>query len=445
MKIGRLSPSKVKRIRLCEARAVAMASPDQEYADEVKMEATLAGTLAHAAAKHWYRPNPEWVKAINAIADPVARGQAAWQQMCAGTPKHPITDPDVAFKNAIVEVAGDQELPREAASVLDARSCFEQILNYYPREKMNVLFAERQYKGTLNQGPAAGLPMNLIIDLGVDRGGGRLGLIDFKTGYIQIDEADMWSDDQVLMNLIAVHYDPMLTSYRSKDFQFFWVRGPYASELVAPTAEQLSDYECWLAMEFQRLRDLDPDKARETPNRFCSSCSRRLTKCVAYRSHIAEAFGQVQGLTPEELAKLTVGDVMARIEMLGQHLKIIDKAESTLKQHLIGEMEQHQLAVLETQTGEGENLQHYRAKIRRNKIRSFETQAVIDQANRCQIGLSAVLSPRPKNQVLEAFQGQTQALAALNSSMRETTTNPWLEVNAIKPPKPPKPAKKGKK
>src|SRR5438046_14008 len=148
MEVGNLSPSKLETSRLCEARLAGRLNQlgEAEW-DEEHGEAASTGTLAHAAAKHWYRPCPRWI---------------------------------------------------------------ERMRTRDNRNQLNIVFAERRYKGKL----ANNVPVHLIVDLGIDRGNGRLELVDYKTGWISISTDDMYSKDQVLMNMLAVsRYDDSLSYF----------------------------------------------------------------------------------------------------------------------------------------------------------------------------------------------------------------------------------------
>lgn len=412
MQIGSLSPSKLKRIRLCPARALAP-QIDEDYADEDKAEGTLAGTLAHNAAKHWYRPSPEWVAAVKAVADPTEREAAIRSREWGGFKKHPIESIDQAFTIALAEVAGDQELPREAFSVVDARTLFEQIVMFYRRDLLNVVFAERRYKGNLSNG----VPVHLIIDLAIDRGG-RLEIIDFKTGRIKIEDDEMWNDDQVLMNLLAVTRDPVMNRFPNKSFQFFWVRDGHTSDSISLTGNQLADYEYWLIWQYQHLRDLKPEEAVESTNRFCTSCTRKL-KCTKYRVMVAEAMGHLEEPAKLDLNGLDNNEVLERIEKVKLQTKVLEEYDKCLKDlihHRIDQSAQTEIV--------GKRL---KARKRQMKFSDPDTNTVIQLCAQYGKPLADLLSPR-KKAVEVAFEGNQEAMGQLAATTRKGMGAKWVEV-----------------
>ncbi len=420
--LGNLSPSKLKKIRLCEARAIAPLV-DDDWTDDEKSEGTLAGTLAHNAAKHWYRPNPKWTEAVRAITDPAEKARAMQTREFNGIPKHAIATTAEAFLLSLAEVAGDKELPREAASVMEAQLLFEAIVNFYRRDLLNILFVERRYKGKLSNG----VPVHLIIDMAIDKGNGLLDIVDFKTGFIKIDDEEMWSDDQVLLNLLAVSRDKALDRFTTKSFQFFWVRDAHASTPASLTADQLSTYEYWLMLEYQRMHDLKPAEAKEQVNRFCPSCSRRF-KCNKYREMISEALGTFAAPNEVDLNAMDNNMVMEHVERIKLQTKQMEEFDSRLK------------AVMEyrlTQAGAGvKEIAGQRLKFRRRTMRRDvpDTATVIVLAQQFGKPLHELVSPRTKN-VEAAFQGNPHAQSQLVATMRKGMSVPWIEVCPITEPK----------
>jgi hypothetical protein len=161
MEMTALSPTKLETARLCLARLKAKYSDYNDYNEE-QGEPAKVGTLAHAAAKIWYRGS--------ATRDDKTVVNAA--------------TPDIAFYEGMVECAQakdfkgnpNSQLPGDPSGIDEARTMFNAIVGHYPKENLKVLYAERKYKGTL----ANGVPVSLIIDLIVDRGNGVCEVIDFK-------------------------------------------------------------------------------------------------------------------------------------------------------------------------------------------------------------------------------------------------------------------------
>src|ERR1017187_6266066 len=85
MELGNLSPSKLETSRLCEARLAGRLNQlgEAEW-DEEHGEAASTGTLAHAAAKHWYRPCPRWIERMRTGETPdILAKQAEEVRRCA--------------------------------------------------------------------------------------------------------------------------------------------------------------------------------------------------------------------------------------------------------------------------------------------------------------------------------------------------------------------------
>lgn len=414
MDIGNISPSKLKRYQLCEARAVAP-KIDDDYEEEAKHEGTLAGTLAHAAAKYWYRPNPEWAKLVAAQPTAEHRLKAMQSRTLQGVEKHLIKDPAEAFQMALKEVAGDGELPREARSVLEAHILFEKIINFYKRDQICVVFAERAYKGNLS---GTGVPVHLIIDIALDRGNGTLEIIDFKTGYLKIDNDEMWSDHQVLMNLLAISEDKFFHMYPVKAFRLHWVRDEYASNQVVLTPDQLSDYSYYLIWEYQRLLDLKPEEATESINRFCSSCGRRL-QCKKYRQLISEAMGKFEPLSVDEMKQLDDNTLLETVERIKQQYDTLEDFIKVLKAEVGQRIKQQQVTELL-----GERL---KARFRGRSNNSFDTGTVLALAQ--QYGKDPATLVDPRQKVVEAaFQGIPDAEAQLQATLRKGFSIPWVEI-----------------
>src|SRR5690606_470873 len=116
MRLNSLSPSKLKAARLCEARLHAKLAGEIE--DE-SGEGARVGTLAHTAAKHWYRP-------ISFVQDPVLANKYRGVSACQ--------TPDEAFKLAMAELANkkhpktgepEPELPGTPSGIQEAKDMFD--------------------------------------------------------------------------------------------------------------------------------------------------------------------------------------------------------------------------------------------------------------------------------------------------------------------------------
>jgi hypothetical protein len=417
MHIRNLSPSMLKKIELCEARA--QGQQEDDYDEESKHEGTLAGIVAHAAAKYWYRPDPAWEQAVLSYANPRDRVMARQQRVLNGILKHPIVDRDVAFKMGIAEAGKDGELPADAASIQDARSLFETITEFYNRDMLNVVFSERRIKGPVQP---VGVPVHLIIDLAVDNGG-VLDIIDYKTGFIPIDQEEMPSDHQVLMNLVAMEHIDEYAAYPQKTFTFFWARQKRPSSAVTITREQSTDYLYWLKFEYDRVRNLSPETAREQVNRFCESCGRK-RKCGAYARVVADAFGSTETFTPEQMAGITPQDLMQQNERLSQQIKLLEANHGFLKEMLMARIKQDDPS---NKVLKGDSLQ---ATLVQSQIQSVDTATVIAQAMRCRIPVHTLVKANGKDKVLQAFQGNPEARAQIEATMITHRTSPWVRVSA---------------
>ncbi|MCL2639826.1 MAG: PD-(D/E)XK nuclease family protein [Phycisphaerales bacterium] len=469
MNVGNMSPSKLEATRLCEMRLAGRLNQiegEGEWEEE-KGEGAASGTLAHAAAKHWYRPCPRWQERVRNGENPDVLAQqarvlidACYAQhplpnsdqdrakqlellraamdlleeriMQEGLLKHPYTNPSYCFRLAIAECAKSQsipgkienELPREAANVADARELFEKIIHHYNRDNLNIVFAERRYKGKIGNG----VPVHLIIDLAIDRGNGRLEITDYKTGWIALTTEEMYGKDQILTNLLAVsRYDQSLSFYPYKSFSYFWVRQNYETGPVSIPPERLTDYEHYLAVTYQHLLDLDPSgktgpKPTESVNRFCQSCGRRTT-CTKYREHVSEAMGLEGILSPEQFEAMGDEEVMAAREKISSQLKILENHKSAIDGFLKGKM--GRLGQKELVAGE------LKCVLQQNARSDFDTATVLAL---CQVnGIDpATVASVGKKEVLGAFGSNAQAMNTLNMTMRRWATAPFVTVRANK-------------
>lgn len=463
MDIGFLSPSKLEQARLCEARLAGRLNQlgEAEW-DEEHGEGALMGTLAHAAAKHWYRPCEAWIKRVRCGEDPEVLAKQA-QQMIAGVVaqfppaegedengkakrlqllrdaqdqvedqiliqgllKHPLTNPNHAFRLAIEECAKARfgnELPKDAASVQEARDLFDQIIAHYNRDNLNVVFAERRYKGYI----ANGVPVHLIIDLGIDRGNGRLEIVDYKTGWITISTEDMYSKDQVLMNLLAAtRYDDTLSYYPYKSFTYYWVRPGFETGPVNFTADRLADYEHYLAVQYQHMLNIGGDnatlKAKESINGFCNSCPRK-NQCAAFQRHVGEAMQLARAATTEELDKFDDENAMHQYLRYGSQIKILEASKKALADILkgrVGKTEKREIIG-----------QKARAKMRQDRMDGYDPASVIRLAPLCGVDLASIAS-FGKEKVEKAFGSNTEAMRQLQITMRRGSKAPFVDVREI--------------
>ena len=464
MDISSLSPSKLETSRLCEARLAGRLNQlgEAEW-DEEHGEAASTGTLAHAAAKHWYRPCPRWIErmrtgenpdilakqaeevrhcaketVVPAAPEATAAQKAAWEEQVReavnhadeqifeqGLLKHPYSNPGHCFRKAIDEVSRSEvvpgkvenELPRDAASVSEARDLFETITNHYNRNQLNIVFAERRYKGKL----ANNVPVHLIIDLGIDRGNGRLELVDYKTGWISISTDDMYSKDQVLMNMLAVsRYDDSLSYFPHKSFSYFWVRQGFETGPVSFTAERLIDYEHYLAVMYQHL--LNVKNPKESINRFCGSCPRRLGACAKYREHVGEAMGLFSPVAAEEMKVLDTEQLMERYDRLNGQMKILETSKKN-----IGEVIKSKLEVLPNRQFVGEK---HKATIRQNKANDYDPATVLSLCVINGVDAAGVVDVS-KKRVEATFGNIPDAMRVLQGTMRRSATKPWVDVRAL--------------
>lgn len=408
MDITHISPSRFKQIRLCPARA--MSKHLGAHEEEERGEMTLGGVLAHAAAKHWYRPNPQW--------EQLAGGDPNAPRIINGIDKHPGKLPDDAFRAAIAEVAGDRELPREASSVTEAKRLFQTIIRKYDRDRINVVGAERRYKGLVGkQYPTS---VHLIIDLLLDMGNNQLQVVDFKTGFVRIPDAELPGDDQVLMNLMALDSDTSLARFPYKSFEMFWVQSGERSESISLSPSQLLDYEHWMMWQFDAITKLTPETAVETPNRYCWTCGRR-NECVKYAEMVAEAMNQEGQPSPEQIGAMTDDQILERIEKIKMQTKILGIYDKALDN-----------VVLARIAANGGKIEGTRllGRIRRQTRSQYDTATVLDLAMRYGVPPGDVLSPRVKA-VETVFQAHPEAAVTLEAIKNPSSTAEWVEVTAI--------------
>ena len=456
MEIGALSPTKVEQAMLCESRLAGRLNQleGEDAWDEEFGESAATGTLAHCAAKLWYRPNAAWLKRVKAGEDPAklaAQAQAIRQKIADQRPpaadetdeqkaereadirramdateesiiapqgllKHPFTNPSHVFRKAIDDCAqgpfGNQ-LPHEADSVGDARSLFETIIAHYNRDNVNVVFAERRYKGKI----ANGVPIHTILDLAIDRGEGRLEVVDYKTGWITCTTEEMYGKHQVLMNLLAVaRYDESLSRYRSFSFSYFWVQPGFETGPVSFSIERLIDYEHFLATFFAYARNLK--EPRESTNRFCISCGRRFS-CRAFRALLGEAMGHLKVLSEDDARKLTDDEVMVQHDRLGAQIKLLEGSKKTLSGYLMRKM---QAADQKQLRGEA-----FKATIRQNRMDNYDPATVLSMCAVHRIDPAQVVSVT-KKKVEEFFGSNTDAMRTMAMTMRRGATAPFLDI-----------------
>ena len=463
MIIGNLSPSKLEAVRLCEARLAGRLNQlgEGEWEEEHGEPAAVGG-LAHGAAKHWYRPCPQWITRVRAGESPealAAQADTLRKQAVASIPqvplddvgataeykekvqaavnaadeqiftegllKHPYSDPGYCFRKAIDDgsrseaIPGkvENELPREAGGVSESRDMFESIIHHYIRDNLNIVFGERRYKGTL----ANGVKVHLIIDLGIDRGGGRLEIVDYKTGYITCTTDEMYSKDQVLMNMLAVErYDSSLGFYPHKSFTYLWVRQGFETGPVSFTRERLTDYEHYLAVMYQHLLNLkDPS---ESINRFCGSCPRRLGACGRYRIHVAEAMGLLRSVTAEEIGDIDMESLCARHDTLNGQIKILEESKKNISGIVKGRLE---VDPKKQWVGEA-----YKATVRQNKSDGYDTATVLSLCTINGVDASSVVSVG-KKKVEETFGNNPQAMQMLSVTMRRGATSAFVDVRKL--------------
>jgi hypothetical protein len=397
MEVSALSPSKLERLRLCEARVESQLH-DEGYEEE-KGEPALIGTLAHECAKLWYRKGVD----------------GSWLYAELGD----------AFRAAMNECTNRQgrgsELPREASSIQAARTLAEQIATHYKRDGLNIIFAERRYKGNLSNA----VPVHLIIDLGVDRGvdshGNRtLEIIDYKTGFIACTTEDMYDKDQVLMNLLAVSLDPeYATKFTSFHFTYFWVKLGYETGPISFDGERLKDYEHWLGLEYKRIKEIK--EPTESLNRFCASCGRR-NDCKKYREWMTEALAEPKLLTLEEMSVLDDEVLMVQHQKLKGQMDKLEKLRDGLGDHL-----NSQLTVRQTDEITGKN---YKAVRRSSQHDSYSVQTVLALCQAHHRDPASVLSVKKKG-AEEMFASNPEAMQQLTLTMKKGRTAPSLQVVQI--------------
>ena len=398
MEIRYLSPTKVKQYRTCPARLM---SRIEDNVFEESGEPARMGTLAHEAAELWFDP----------------------EHRRAGLSP----DPSVCFQHAMKRCREDKRkgLPRDAANIANAKRLFEAILAHYNRDVLNVVFAERTYKGALGNG----VPVHLRVDMGVDGGGGKLRLIDYKTGFITLSDEEMLGEDQVLMNLLATHRDPTLQQWPIKSFEYFWTRHNYPSEEIIRSPQDLADYEYELSELYQEALNMtDPP---ERVNAFCGSCHRR-TKCRAYREMLGEALGRSQALTDEEAEALSEDDLLSHHEKLKGQIKILESSLDTVKSVVQARMTAQRSEKFETD--------HFRASLVRRSTSSFDPQVLLKLTHAHGIAITDLFKPESKKRIEDRLADKTGAMRELEATMIRRKNNPYVNVSAIKK----KTTKKGK-
>ena len=466
MEIGFLSPSKLEAARLCEARLAGRLNQlGEEEWNEEHGEGAAMGTLAHEGAKHWYRPCESWLKRVRSGEDPEklaaearkmldgvyaqfppvegedekaketrlallreAQDQLEDQFLVLGLLKHPVTNPNHAFRMAIDACAQGRfgnELPKDAASVQESRGLFDEIIAHYNRDNLNIVFAERRYKGTIGNG----VPIHLIVDLGVDRGNGRLEIVDYKTGWITISTEDMYSKDQVLMNLLAAtRYDETLSYYPHKSFTYYWVRPGFETGPISFTADRLADYEHYLAVQYQHMLNINVAQEvagaklpHESINGFCNSCPRK-NQCGTFQRHVGEAMMLARAATPEELEAFVDEDAMLQYLRYGSQIKILEASKKALALILKGRVEKTEKREIIGQKA--------KARIRQDRMDTPDPSVIIQLAQTMGIDL-ATLANFTKDRIEKAFGQNVEATRRIQMTMRRGSKAPFVSVLEI--------------
>jgi phosphoglycolate phosphatase-like HAD superfamily hydrolase len=455
MQLTTLSPTKLEQSRLCRARLKAKYTNDSDY-EEDQGDFAKRGTLAHEAAKVHYRGGYCVDATGKIVAGTPGENGLTWVES---------KSVDQAFKAALDLCAASKnydgtpnsQVPDDPSGVEEARTLFEQIAAFYPRETVKVVFVERKYKGTLHNG----VPVSLIIDLGLDVGGGVLEIIDYKTGFITISDEEMADKDQVLMNLLATRYDPELAAFSTHQFRYFWVRDGYQSKPFSMDWSRLTDYERWLAHEWQDiLNDNDP---KETINRFCYSCGRR-KECKKFAEWLGEAYGglkipteaelhslisSLHGLQgpqfvtvlaqklmeqygtirewkPEDAVALTMDHVMERADRLGTQIKLLEKNEKVLKDKLKADIEKQNAKGIEGET--------WKCTKVGGSASTPDPEIVLAACQQYGIKPSKVVSIS-KEKVESTFAQHAEAIKHINNTAHRFPRSAWIKITKLSPKK----------
>lgn len=419
---------------------------DEDFEEE-SGEAAKVGTLVHQAAQVWFRPDETWLNEMVAVqkrvADSIAelppdQQDAAWQRMVAeatqalaekGVVKHPRSPKlegeddgaymsrlmDECFQRAIGELDGG-DLPSDPNTIVEeARSLFGTIVSFYNRDVLNIVFAERRYKGDLPNK----VPVHLIIDLAIDRGNGVLEIVDFKTGWVSMQTEDMYHEDQPLLNLLAIHLDPQLNAYKTKRFTYLWVRTGHETGPIELSEQRLTDYEYWLSLKWEYLKGLkDP---RETVNPFCSSCGNRW-KCKEFAKGFSEAMGALKPLTEEELKSKSLEDIMLQLLKIKGQEKLLDGYKKRLSEIIELTMEKHGVKVMEGK--------RVKARLNQMHYEKFRVEDVLALSKSKEIDPASMLTVN-KGKVESIFSGDPVSLNHLHRNAFHSYSTPSVQVSEV--------------
>jgi RecB family exonuclease len=408
MKHPALSPTRLEMVRTCEARMMAKYDKgfDAEFSEQ-KGDMAMVGILAHEAAKYWYRA---------AIAD------ATDEQKAQGATL------DTAFQAALEELGPKGELPKVATGAAEAKALFAQIVAFYDRDALTILFAERRYQGALPNG----VPVNLVLDLGVGRADGTLEIIDYKTGFIITSYDEMFDKDQVLLNILAVSLDTTFAEYPQKAFRYFWVQSSFESRPVTMPPHALADYLAWMAEEYQRI--LAIEQPAEMLNRFCQSCGRRF-RCTAFAELMTGAMLKPDLLDADALEGLSLDDVMARYETVATQIKLLDASKKVLSEYMQQAMEDAGAKELTGATR--------RVSLRQSGRVDFPARAVISLC--AKYGEDpAPLMTVVKGRLDTAFSDRPEAMSELTLAASRTMNKAYVQIGKPKKERKPR-AKRTKK
>ena len=459
MQVKFLSPTAIEQALQCEARLAGKLNQlGEDEWEEEHGEGKSIGTLAHTAAKIWYRPNVKWLERINAGEDHelmAKQGQLMRDQVndnpiyspCAedseknkadkaiarqeaidavddqinelGLQKHCHTNINHVFRMAITETARGKygnELPREASGVDEAMVLFGQIVSQYNRDQLNIVFAERRYKGQI----ANGVPIHTILDLGIDRGDGRLELVDYKTGWITKTTEEMYDMHQVRMNLLAVNrYDDAMSRFHTKSFTYFWVRPGFETGPVTFSLDRLIDYEHWLSEFHAYIHSVT--EPSESINRFCLSCRRRFV-CKKFTGMVSEAMGLGDTMTEAQIKALTDEEVMVRHNRVSTQMKLLEENKKNLNSYLMGKMTTAQLTCVK-----GEE---FKATIRQNRADKYDVATVLSLCALNKLDTATVVDATKKS-VDAAFASNENALRMLSMTKRRSATCAFLDIRHL--------------
>ena len=198
----------------------------------------------------------------------------------------------VFYKSSVDEGLSNMALLEEGESILT-----RYLSSRDPRDK--VVSLEQRFQLTTNYG----IPITGAIDKIVEVSEDTCVVVDYKTSFYTATPSELESDIQLSMYDLAVRM--LYPQYKNVILMLDYVRKRPA--VTQRDDAQRARFEHFLVEVRKRMDDLDPNKAREQINKFCTFCDYS-NICTAYNKVFLRDsdFGETavtSNFTPEDCVK----------------------------------------------------------------------------------------------------------------------------------------------